>query len=99
MDRYIDEELAVDEKARTSFLEGLRLLESAGFGDKSEAEQIELLEAFSTATGARGAFFQTLKEMTIDGYYSTEIGLVQELGYQGNDYLREFPGCQDQEHI
>jgi len=99
VDRYIDEELAVDEKARTSFLEGLRLLENAGFGDKSEAEQIELLAAFSGATDPRGAFFQKLKEMTIDGYYSTEIGLVQELGYQGNDYLREFPGCQDQEHV
>ena len=36
--------------------------------------------------------------MTIDGYYTTETGLVQELGYKGNTYLSAFPGCQDEEH-
>jgi hypothetical protein len=36
--------------------------------------------------------------MTVEAYYSTEIGLAQELGYQGNSYLREFPGCQHEEH-
>lgn len=43
-------------------------------------------------------FFHTIKSMTIDGYYTTEIGLKKELEYKGNDYLEEFPGCNHREH-
>ena len=38
----------------------------------------------------------TRKDLTIDHYYATEVGLVKELGYQGNTYLAEFPGCEHQ---
>jgi gluconate 2-dehydrogenase gamma chain len=38
-------------------------------------------------------FFGDFRAMTIFGYYSTEIGLVGELGYKGNQVLAEFPGC------
>ena len=31
--------------------------------------------------------------MTADGYYTSRIGLVQELGYKGNTVLRQFPEC------
>lgn len=43
-------------------------------------------------------FFKTIKNMTIDGYYTSKIGLIEELEYKGNDYLTEFPGCTHPEH-
>jgi hypothetical protein len=36
--------------------------------------------------------------MTIDGYYTSEIGIKQELKYKGNTYLKEFKGCTHPEH-
>jgi Gluconate 2-dehydrogenase subunit 3 len=43
-------------------------------------------------------FFRTLKQMTINGYYSSEIGIHQEMRYQGNTYVASFPGCNHPEH-
>ena len=43
-------------------------------------------------------FFKALKDATIEGYYSTREGLVQELGYQGSVPLASFPGCTHPEH-
>jgi hypothetical protein len=43
-------------------------------------------------------FFVVLKQMTIDGYYTSEIGIHQELNYQGNTYLSEFAGCDHAMH-
>lgn len=43
-------------------------------------------------------FFVRLKSMTVDGYYTTEIGLLTDLGYKGNQYLTKFEGCTHPEH-
>ena len=40
------------------------------------------------------AFFVTAKQATIHGYYTSEIGIHQELKYKGNKVLLEFVGCQ-----
>jgi len=37
-------------------------------------------------------FFDFLRNLTADGYFTSEIG-IQYLGYVGNDFLAEFPGC------
>jgi hypothetical protein len=42
--------------------------------------------------------FVQLKERTVQGYYSSEIGIHQELRYKGNTYLDEFVGCNHPEH-
>ncbi len=39
-------------------------------------------------------FFLDVKHLTVSGYYTTEIGLLKELGYKGNEALPSFPGCQ-----
>lgn len=44
-------------------------------------------------------FFRTLKQMTINGYYTSSIGIHQDLQYQGNAYLTSFPGCDHPEHM
>jgi Gluconate 2-dehydrogenase subunit 3 len=38
-------------------------------------------------------FFVMTKEATITGYYTSKIGLEQELRYKGNKFLRDFVGC------
>jgi gluconate 2-dehydrogenase gamma chain len=43
-------------------------------------------------------FFTRLKSMTIDGYYTSVIGIHRELQYKGNAVLSEFPGCSHSDH-
>jgi hypothetical protein len=37
-------------------------------------------------------FFAKLKARVVDAYYTSEIGIKQEMEYKGNSYLREFAG-------
>lgn len=39
-------------------------------------------------------FFADMRHMTLGSYYTSEIGLVQELGYQGGHVRDSFPGCE-----
>ena len=98
VDRIIDEELTKHHTRLGQFKTGLKVMADAGFAELNEARRVELLTKFSESEGDRGRFFRLLKNLTIDAYYSTEAGLVQELGYQGNGYLREFPGCDHEDH-
>ncbi len=38
------------------------------------------------------AFFSFLRKLTADGFFTSEIGIAY-LGYIGNTYVTEFPGC------
>jgi gluconate 2-dehydrogenase gamma chain len=38
------------------------------------------------------AFFAVLRSLTCDAFYTSKIGIAY-LGYVGNTYLMEFPGC------
>jgi hypothetical protein len=42
-------------------------------------------------------FFVITKQATIRGYYSSSIGIHEDLRYQGNKFLREFVGCQTED--
>jgi len=85
---------AIDREARRSF--------GRAFADSSDAEQAALV----AKSGAREQAPQTelerafvhLKRITIDGYYTSRIGIHEELEYQGNTALAEFPGCTHPEH-
>jgi len=46
----------------------------------------------------RSEHFRTLKDATIDAYYSTREGLQRELGWNANTYLPEWKGCTHEEH-
>jgi gluconate 2-dehydrogenase gamma chain len=37
-------------------------------------------------------FFIVLKQMIVNGYYTSEIGIHKDLEYIGNTYVAEFPG-------
>ena len=73
------------------------------FTDASSREQTALLErlaadpAIEEADGV--AFFRATRRLTIHGYYRSEIGMREELGYDGKGYLNEFEGCTHDEHL
>lgn len=89
----IDEMLADRPQEQGILKSGLWRLRAVGFERMPQSEQVALLSGYEQANGAAKTFFETLKSLTIDAYYSTEIGLVEELGYKGNTYLADFPGC------
>ena len=43
-------------------------------------------------------FFKAIKAMTIVGYYTSEIGMKQEVGDDGNLFFAGFAGCTHPEH-
>jgi glucoside 3-dehydrogenase (cytochrome c) hitch-hiker subunit len=109
VDRYVDAVLtAADPADRDRFRAGVALLDRASppparaFVDLTPAAQVGLLTRFSeSAAGVPAAgheFFAVLKSMTITGYYTTEIGLRQELGDDGRMVLAVFEGCTHPEH-
>lgn len=110
VDRYVDGVLrTAAPNTRTRFLEGLAWIDSrstvlfnAPFNSATPAQQTELLTRLaatpSSEADAGAQFFAAIKSMTITGYYTTEIGLRQELGDSGVLMLPSYPGCQHPEH-
>jgi hypothetical protein len=72
------------------------------FADASIEQQVELLTEISknerNPQTTEERFFRTIKHATVDGYYTSEIGIQRELRYKGNAYLKEFTGCTHPEH-
>jgi hypothetical protein len=72
------------------------------FADATEQQQVQLLTEISknerSPKTVEEKFFKLVKDHTIDGYYTSEIGIHKELKYRGNSYLKEFTGCTHPEH-
>lgn len=99
---------AVDED-QVIWRRGLKALDEAtqdrwkhAFVDCTAEQQVELLTEISQREEkprtALEKLFVEAKERTIQGYYTSEIGIHQELGYKGNQFLDEFLGCTHPEH-
>ena len=43
-------------------------------------------------------FFRLVKNMTVEGFYTSRIGLIDVLDFQGMNYMSQFPGCTHPEH-
>ena len=52
----------------------------------------------SNPTTEAERFFVRLKSMTVDGFYTSEIGIQKDLAYVGNQYLVKYEGCTHPEH-
>ena len=112
VNRFIDAVLQQAKPAdRDSFLRGLAWMDERSrtqfrtdFVAATPAQQTELLTTLSKSDGetaelrAGVQFFRAIKSMTIDGYYTSEIGLRQELGDNGQLFLPQFAGCDHPEH-
>ena len=70
------------------------------FLDCTAAQKQEMLDLIAYRENARNdpalgpgvKFFSLLRDLTTDGYFTSEIG-IKYLEYIGNTYLAEFPGC------
>lgn len=66
----------------------------------SQQQQKEILDAISYRKNADAdqslaqgvEFFLLLRNMTADGFFTSKIG-IKYLGYKGNTFLTDFPGC------
>ena len=69
------------------------------YGECSAPEQIAVMSELAGNENGRDTpeekFFVLLKRATIDGYYTSRIGIHEDLQYQGNTALSGFPGCRD----
>jgi|HubBroStandDraft_1064217.scaffolds.fasta_scaffold161458_2 hypothetical protein len=97
---YIDIIVKYDAPLGEKFRSGLSQLDATSraankksFSEAGEPAQIKVLESMQSEKAAGHEFFETVKAMTIVGYYSSEIGLFQELHFKGNEALSSFPGC------
>ena len=89
---YIDRALSNKPAEAAAFREGLA---SAVQAMKRGQSPTALLAALSAA---KDPFFKQLKDLTIDGYYTSKEGLAGELGWHGYSALAEFKGCTHPEH-
>jgi hypothetical protein len=97
---YIDLVAGADPALGQRLRKGLADLDAASrtaagkrFADTGEAAQTKILEAMVPKRAAGNDFFETVKAMTLVGYYSSEIGLYEELHFVGNQVLNTFKGC------
>ena len=65
---------------------------ASGFAAAGASERAALLKR---SAEQKDAFFLAMREMTLRAYYTSEIGLRQELGYRGPEALAVFPGCKE----
>jgi gluconate 2-dehydrogenase gamma chain len=112
VNRFVDRVLAVAKpEDRGAFLRGLEWIDQrshvlfgTGFAATDPENQTSLLSRLSAAANADNEdpvgveFFQAIKSMTINGYYSTEIGLRRELGDSGRLFQAVSQGCDHPEH-
>jgi hypothetical protein len=102
---YIDARLAEawDEKDKTDWRAGLKLIdhlsqESSGkpFMQASADRRIAVLTRMAQNEAKpqkpEELFFANLKSRVVHAYYTSEIGIRQEMEYKGNSYLPEFVG-------
>ncbi len=70
------------------------------FADCDQQQRKEILDriayrknAILDASLSQGVeFFSFLRDLTADGFFTSKIG-IEYLGYIGNTYLTDFPGC------
>ena len=105
---YIEQVLreTTDDNQKTLWREGLRLVDlmsqhynGKSFIDSGSEERIAVLTVLSDNDHMTDLpevrFFRDLKGLTVRGYYTSRIGIHDELEYKGNRMLTEFVGCDD----
>jgi Gluconate 2-dehydrogenase subunit 3 len=97
---------SVDDNQKSTWREGLRLIDlmsqhynGKSFVDSTANERIAVLTILSDNDHMTDVpevrFFRELKRLTTEGYYTSKIGIHDELEYKGNRILMEYVGCDD----
>jgi hypothetical protein len=106
---FIDKTLreTQDEDQKRTWKEGLPLIDSMSrhyngksFLNASPEERVAVLTVLSENERMTGLpevkFFKDLKHLTVIGYYTSKVGIHDDLQYKGNRVLQEYVGCDDQ---
>lgn len=98
--QFIAARLAANPELSQRFRKGLEAFEAEShtrfqepFHQLTQQQQMDLLTAAQDTP-----FFKLIKQLTVDGYYTSKDGLTKELGWHGNTFLTEFTGCTHPEH-
>ncbi|MGE0127886.1 MAG: gluconate 2-dehydrogenase subunit 3 family protein [Blastocatellales bacterium] len=102
---YIDARLAEswEEEPKREWREGLKLIDGISnemsgrsFMQASPEQRVALLERIArnevNPQKPEEKFFVELKSRVAHAYYTSKVGIHDELEYKGNTYLREFAG-------
>ncbi|MEP7271814.1 MAG: gluconate 2-dehydrogenase subunit 3 family protein [Acidobacteriota bacterium] len=102
---YIDQRLleAFEDDPRQQWRDGLKVVDQLAvemngktFLKASPAQRLAVLTRMSQNEAdpkkPEELFFRELKSRTARGYYTSKIGILTEMEYKGNTYLREFAG-------
>ncbi len=102
---YIDQRLAEarEEEAKQEWREGLKLIDRIAnemskhsFMQAPQEQRVAVLERIAqneaNSQKPEEKFFALLKSQVAYAYYTSKIGIHDELEYKGNTYLREFAG-------
>jgi hypothetical protein len=105
---YIDQVLSesFDDSQKALWREGLRLVDvmsqhynGKSFVSASPEGKISVVKVLSDNDHMTDLpevrFFIELKRLTVRGYYTSKIGIHDELEYKGNRILQEYVGCDD----
>ena len=106
IDRRLAEGPAYDEEAvddRRTWREGLALVDEVArrrngvtFLAATPAQRVAILTAMATnerrPQKPEEKFFREIKGQVARAYYTSEIGIRQEMEYKGNSYLQDFAG-------
>jgi hypothetical protein len=86
------------EDARKRWRKGLELFRVEGQRTSLEGAVAKAAQEEEKPETDLGRFFVALKRMTVDGYYTSAVGIHQDLKYQGNEHLTASPRCEHPEH-
>ncbi|HEY4816540.1 MAG TPA: gluconate 2-dehydrogenase subunit 3 family protein [Candidatus Acidoferrum sp.] len=105
---YIDQFLreSFDDADKALWREGLRLVDvmsqhynGKSFVNSSQEGKIAVVKVLSDNDHMTDLpevrFFIELKRLTVRGYYTSKIGIHDELEYKGNRILQDYVGCDD----
>ncbi len=106
---YIDEIVSSAADTRKVWADGLSAMDRMAreqytheYAQCTTDQQVALMEKISRSEAQPATleekFFVALKAATIDGYYTSKIGIHQDLTYQGNTMVVDFQGCTHEEH-
>lgn len=106
---YIDAIASESAALRKRWIDGIEAIDhmsqkkhGAEYARCTALQQISMLTELARnedrAATREERFFVLLKRATVDGYYTSAIGIHQDLEYHGNAALAEFPGCAHPEH-
>lgn len=87
-----------DEVTKQTWRSGMRLLAKAVGETSLDSVLAQLTVHEKNPETELEKFFSILKLVTVRGYYTSWIGIHQDMEYQGNEYRTSAPACNHPEH-